>query len=578
MKSIRSKNSFYFLLAIVLTTSLMLLNKSNFLQVLSNQIPRNLLEKSKKDYVCNKAGSRLTDKYKSNFNEEGQKKKNLSNAQKSLVDFISDQTYSNIKPYIKHLGIFIFFLVLDIILIFIWISYCSCCCCSCCLFKTAEPNRFCSCLFFFIAMICNLIVFIISIIILGVIKSFFSRLNGLGCSAYYFLDHVQDGLAPSYTNHQSEWEGINGLIYKIEKSQSEAESIQKKSDGLYSEIQSRKDSYSEETCKTQYDTLITNTEEINNLIKDSFEELRKRSTIDDLRDASSSIEEAEDDAGDTIYDVLHGHINKYVKRIIIAIFTLTLIFSLLALLSLGTYIFFRNNIIKIVYIVIWNISMLLMLLSILAGVVFGIIGYLFSDAVQVGQYILSSENLNSTDPIVFESGDKTVSNLIDTCANGDGNFTQVVNGGEKLNSNLENWKTKRTDYETSMNAIKCDSDEKTIELKGYYTQLINIIDRSLDITYNITNVTCSFAKNDKNIFLNEADSGGNKGIGLCACSFLIGIFLGISVLAGIILVHRYQLPNSTNGNGNLSTTNIQDSRENVGQEIHLNNNTMNYPK
>ena len=41
-----------------------------------------------------------------------------------------------------------------------------------------------------------------------------------------------------------------------------------------------------------------------------------------------------------------------------------------------------------------------------------------------------------------------------------------------------------------------------------------MINESLILTYNLTYVSCSFARNDKNIILNELDTGGIKGIGL----------------------------------------------------------------
>ena len=221
--------------------------------------------------------------------------------------------------------------------------------------------------------------------------------------------------------------------------------------------------------------------------------------------------------------------------------------------------------------------MLLMILSILEGVVFGIIGYVFSDAVQVGEYILSSENLNSTNPIVFKSSDKYTSDLINTCANGDGNFTKVVEGGNELNENLDKWRKNREDYEKTKNSINCGDSTRTSELQSYYNRLLTMIDQSLDMTYNITNVSCSFAKNDKNIFLNEADTGGIKGIGLCACSFLIGLLLGISILAGILLVHKYKLPSSNSRDTNMNQTDINESRENIeGGNNVQNPNMMNF--
>ena len=567
-EAIRNRTNFYIFLALFLTTSLMVLKKSNISEVFNNQIiPRNLLEQSKKNYVCDKAGSRLTDKYKSGFNEESIKKESLSDAQQSIIDFIRDQTYDNIKPYIKHCAIFIVFIVLDIIFIFLWISYCSCCCCSCCLFSTANPNRCCSFIFFLISVICNLIVVIISIVVLGVLNSFFSRLNGVGCSAYYFIDHVQLGLAPSYPNHQSEWEGLNGLITKLGNTRTQTKDAKNQIGTLSDDITARNDEYGEgKQCHEQYVALQKNVNDINNLIIDSFDALTDSGAIQDLDEVRRTIQDAEDDSGDTIYDSMHDHTNKWAKRIFVAIFTLTLIFSLLAIVILFLYFCFKSTLFRIIYVVIWNISMLLMILSILAGVIFGIVGYVFSDAVQVGEYILSSENLRSTEPIIFESSDNYTSDLIDTCANGDGNFTKVVEGGNKLNQNLENWKQNRENYINTKNSINCGDDTKTNQLKGYYDRLINVIDQSLDMTYNITNVSCSFAKNDKNIFLNEADTGGIKGIGLCACSFLIGLLLGISVVAGILLVHKYQLPSNNNErNKNMNNTDINESGENIRQ-------------
>lgn len=148
------RNLRYFLLSIFLTTSLMLIKKWHILEdVKDSIIPRSLFEEKVKSYACDNAGSRLTDKYKNGYNEKDLKRKSLSKAQSSIVDFAKDSKYSNIKPYIKKLGIFIFFLVLDIILIFVWISCCCCCCCSCCLFSNAKPSRISRTIFFLIAAI-----------------------------------------------------------------------------------------------------------------------------------------------------------------------------------------------------------------------------------------------------------------------------------------------------------------------------------------------------------------------------------------------------------------------------------------
>ena len=206
--------------------------------------------------------------------------------------------------------------------------------------------------------------------------------------------------------------------------------------------------------------------------------------------------------------------------------------------------------------------MLIMYFAILLAATFGIIGYIFEDAVQVAVYILSSENLNSDDPLVFEENykydqygnkiedDNYISDLIEICANGDGNFTNVIKGGQELNSHLEEWKQNKNLFTQRRDSINCNNGDK---LKNYYNELIGFVDQSLNMTYNITNVTCRFARNDKNILLNEAKSGGKKGIALAALGFLVGILLGISVLAGIIFIHKYYATWKEDNNGNNPT-------------------------
>ena len=196
--------------------TLMLVKNSDIFDSQPNSL-RNLLDANKKNYVCDKAGSRLTDKYKTDFDEDNVDKKSLSKSQQAIIDFARDSSYSNIKPFVKKCAIFIVFIVLDIILLGLWISYCCCCCCKCCLFGEAKPSKVCSCIFFVVALFCYLLIIIFSIIVLALVSSFFKRINGLGCSSFHFLDHVRYGLAPDYSNRVNEWDGLEGVIGKIEK-------------------------------------------------------------------------------------------------------------------------------------------------------------------------------------------------------------------------------------------------------------------------------------------------------------------------------------------------------------------------
>ena len=540
MKKSKSLNLRYFLLAICLTTSLMLIKKSNIFESLNNSINlRSLIAESKKNYICNKAGSKLTDKYQTDFNEEEVKRKKLSKAQQTIVDIAKDADY-DANPLLRKYAIFIIIFLTGSIIIYLWISYCCCCCCNCCLFKPTKPSKCCSLVLYIIAAICCIVVIVFSIVILGVLDSFFARFNGLACSVLYFFDHVRYGLAPSYTNRQGEWEGVNLLADKLENTYERVVTIQKGSNELLSDIEDRESNYNE-ICSTEYQTLLTNANTMNSLITTAFSGIGSFEPVLDMVDVSVTFDDADDEFGNDIYKLLHNTLNKYVSKIIMVIYILTLVCGALGLTFLSLYFFLKTNVFRILYVVIWNISMLLLYISIIFGGLFGIIGHLFRDAVQIGQYVLSNENLNSTDPIIFEISDEYVSDFVETCVNGDGNFTYVIKDGDVLISKVDDFKKNQAAFQQARNGITCPGNQtKENELKGYYGELLTMINESLTLTYNLTYVSCSFARNDKNIILNELDTGGIKGIGLCASCLIVGYVLGLSVLMGILLVHRYR--------------------------------------
>ena len=240
----KSRNNYlYFLLALFLTSSLMLVKKTNILQKIKEfNIIRNLALDNVRTYSCDKAGSRLTDKYQGDFDEEtGDPKESLSDAQQSIVDFIRETSYHNIKPYLKRVGIFITFLVIAVIFIILWITYCSCCCCNCCLFsKVEEPNKTMQLILFIISAGCCLLVIVFSIVVLALISPFFSRLNGLCCSTMTLLHHLSDGLSPQYPPHANEWLGLSATSTKFSESDEVLQDINyDKVDELYKTVQDK---------------------------------------------------------------------------------------------------------------------------------------------------------------------------------------------------------------------------------------------------------------------------------------------------------------------------------------------------
>ena len=557
----------YFLIVLCITTTLMLVKKSNILETFSiSPSLRNLLDKSKRDYLCDKAGSRLTDKYKDDFEEEDPKVEKLSKSQQSIIDFARDKKYSNIKPFVKHVAIFFVFIILAIFLIFFWISYCCCSSCSCCLFSTSGPSKCCSGIQFFITGGCLFLVIIFSIVNLALITKFYQGINGAGCSIHYFLDHVIDGLAPDYSKRSGEWQGIDGLINKLNYTYEEMGNIKDHTYNLNTKIS---DDPNKDQCKKDYETLKKQIDATSNMISSSFSVITKEGKSD-MSDIDEDFRNANDKVGDELYKIMHDHTNKYAKKISQAIFFIVLFGSCFGLAVLFLYFCCGLTVMRKIYVIFWNLFMLLAILAFLYSGVFGIIGYIFTDGAHVSQYILSQKNLNSSDPLVFKSTDKNVINLIETCANGDGNFSRVLNGYDDVNKNIESWKNNRNEYIERQKKISCGNS------KEYYKELISITNRSLDLTYNLTNVTCRFVRNDKNILVNEIDDAGKYSIAMCVMSILIAIFLCISIVSGILLVHKYRLGDQDESGiavNNNSTTDIHNNAT-TQPNMFPNNNQM----
>ena len=566
----------YFLIVLCITTTLMLVKKSNILETFSiSPSLRNLLDKSKRNYLCDKAGSRLMNKYKDDFKEEDPKVEKLSKSQQSIIDFARDKKYSNIKPFVKHVAIFFVFIILAIFLIFFWISYCCCSSCSCCLFSTSGPSKCCSGIQFFITGGCLFLVIIFSIVNLALITKFYQRINGAGCSIHYFLDHVIDGLAPDYSKRSGEWQGIDGLINKLNYTKEEMEKIQIDTKNLNTKIS---DDPNKDQCKKDYETLKKQIDATSNMISSSFSVITTKETKSDMSDIDKDFGDANDKVGDELYKVMHDHTNKYAKKISQAIFFIVLFGSCFGLAVLTLYFCCEIIVMRKIYVIFWNLFMFLAILAFLYGGVFGIIGYIFTDGAHVSQYILSQKNLNSSDPLVFKSTDKNVINLIETCANGDGNFSKVIDGYVGVNEGQNYWKKNKDEYLKQKGEIDCGNDERTEKLKGYYDRLIVITDRALDLTYNLTSVTCRFVRNDKNILMNEIDGVGKYSIAMCVMSILIAIFLCISIVSGILLVHKYRLGDQDESGiavNNNSTTDIQnDNNATTQPNMFPNNNQM----
>ena len=105
---------------------------------------------------------------------------------------------------------------------------------------------------------------------------------------------------------------------------------------------------------------------------------------------------------------------------------------------------------------IYFISLIMVIVGLIVGIGIGLIGNLVKDLTNVVEYISSSENLRSDNPMIF--GKSNVTNYLDVCLNGDGNLAKEL----KLEDNFD-----------------------------FINNITNITDESYDLT-NMTNNKTSF--------------------------------------------------------------------------------------
>lgn len=540
-----------FLICISITLGIMSIKKTNIVTRIEEGLfnIRKLFQQNIMDYVCNKAGKSFLKKYQNGYDEKVIQAKKPNKYQQAIIDFAKDSKYKYIKKYFGRIAIFFVFLILDIIFIFCWIGYCSCFCCCCCCIKKASPDsNICRTIWFSIALGCNILVVIFSFVLLLLVHPFLKKVNGVACSTFNFVEHARDGLGSHYPKVSNGWIGIPGI-----------ETILINTSLIYNNILDTKDLNNKinninfESCGINSVVPKSDlTNDINNLgntLNSSLGNINFDDLILDVDDAYKKFTETEDDACNDVYDALHDYINKYVKLTCNLIFSLTLVFGFLAIVMLILYMGYKYNVFRIIYVIIWNFSMLLMLLIILLGIIFGILSYVLHDAVRVAQYILSKENLDDPNSL-FINQNSFISDLVNICVNGDGEFLKVIQENEELKEYINEINENEEKYNNTMNKLRqlqCDdsqgnqSKQAIIEL---YETLYGQANEIKSLGYKLINLNCGFARNDEMIILRQIDLTSKKANAISGLCIVVGILLGISIIAGILFVHRYRFETS----------------------------------
>lgn len=539
----------------------------------NDEIKRFLSDKNAID-ICYKVGDSFGSKY-GNLDSEVINELTYSGNDEKLIDYFKDKSIINsiiyLKTFLVHYSIAI---SVDIILIFVWIYSWSCFCNPrlCCL---GEKGCFCH-----LSMYITLIMFFV-LICNGVIGAIFwnslrSNLAEAGCSYNKIFDHIKNGFGEDYEKSK-EWSGFDGILKAL-------------SDSKNIDISELKVKY-ETINKCKNTGTDKNLDEPCRNLKRGIEIINKidSSSIQQLETSINLIEDFKMEFLDIEKNYKEGIISKNDKLINLSLLYLALFILIILMGAFGIFILLSytqrcpcSRCFLVFYVLFWNFEALFMIISILMGICFGLIGSISRSLVSISVYSTSQENLDSQNPIIFN---KSISNYIDICVNKNPTLSEILNLTKtpineyndliKIKENIEGNINDLNNYGNKYDEIKSWLNKLNTIIDHIYTiykDRINIKDGSL---FDIVN--CRFIRKDLNLFIDIATNQLNKYLKIFELIFYSSaLAFVISIIFGIIVIKRtyyksekHQKPKIPDLADNNTNTNINNESNNTTTNRHI---------
>ena len=177
----------------------------------------------------------------------------------------------------------------------------------------------------------------------------------------------------------------------------------------------------------QVEQLENNKEVIDNptAIKETLSESKKS-----FADIGSLLESASDSVAKNFVD-LQVKFSDYILLGFNVIFGVFLAISVITLACLSLYVWLKVFPLKYVIHVMWNLSMLLLFIGLIIGSVLGIVSSVSKQLSPVMGYLLSPEYISSENSVISAVGN--TGDMLDTCLNGNGNLSTVMQVGDEGN-------------------------------------------------------------------------------------------------------------------------------------------------
>jgi hypothetical protein len=408
-----------------------------------------------------------------------------------------------------------------------------------------------------------------------------SNLAEAGCSFNKIFDHLKNGFGEDYEKSK-EWSGFDGIYEALIDSKAiDTSELKNKYETINECKNTGTDRKLEESCKN----LKKGIDIINKIDSSSIQQLE--TSINLIKDLKIEFLEIEQNYKDELISINNTLIN--LSNLYLGLFIIIILFGAFGIFILLSYTqkCKCSQCFLLFYLAFWNVEALFMIIFILMGICFGLIGSISRNIISISLYSTSSENLDAQTPIIFN---KSISNYIDICVNKNPTLSEILkltktpinqyNDLIKIKETVEGNINDLNNYGNKYNGIKdWLSKLNTIINKIYliYNDKINIKDGSL---YDIVN--CRFIRKDLNIFFDIVVNQLIKYLKRYELIFYgSGLCLVISVIFGIIVIKRtyhtneehqsHKIPESSDKNNNNNTNNNITGLENEANNTNNSN-------
>ena len=177
-----------------------------------------------------------------------------------------------------------------------------------------------------------------------------------------FFDHIVYGLSPLYPLESQQYQGFIGIIEKFRESQEKYNNLNyDKIEEAFRTVKSIYDANSQTECLSQFINIEGDQLLFRTSIESIFKDIDFNKIIKLIEKAKDVVIKTSRKIENKLYKTLRNTANNKIRNSFLLIFIMILFFSVTNLIILFLYYLKQNKHFKILYIINWNILMLLMI-------------------------------------------------------------------------------------------------------------------------------------------------------------------------------------------------------------------------